>query len=168
MTAIEFELLEIGAIQAGGLWFPVERASEVLHAWREWAPSLPNAVSTSARILNVPPMPHIPEPTRGKSFALVLVSVLGDPAAADEHLAGLRALGPVMDTVKPTTIAEMTDLAMDPPSPVPGKSAHVVFDELTAETVDEIIAQATAAKTLVVAYLTLGGGAMAARSAAAR
>jgi FAD/FMN-containing dehydrogenase len=160
VTHIEFELFQVGAIQAGGLWFPVERASEVLNAWREWAPQLPDTVATSARILNVPPMPEIPEPIRGKSFALVLVSVLGEPAEAEAHLAGLRALGPVMDTVKPTTVEEMTQLAMDPPNPVPAKSAHVVFDELTAEAVDAIVAQATTAKTLVVAYLTLGGGAM--------
>src|SRR3954453_15993454 len=108
VTHIEFELIQLGAIQAGGLWFPVERAAEVLHAWREWAPQLPDTVSTSARILNVPPMPEIPEPIRGKSFALVLVSVLGDEDEADAQLAGLRALGPAMDTVKPTTVAEMT------------------------------------------------------------
>src|SRR4051812_37626297 len=58
VTHIEFELIQVGAIQAGGLWFPVERASEVLHAWREWAPQLPDTVSTSARILNLPPMPE--------------------------------------------------------------------------------------------------------------
>jgi FAD/FMN-containing dehydrogenase len=160
VTHLEFELVQVGAIQAGGLWFPVERASEVLHAWREWAPQLPEGVTTSARILNVPPMPHIPEPIRGKSFALVLVSVLGDEEEANAHLAPLRALGPVMDTVKPTEVGEMTQLAMDPPTPVPAKSAHAVFDELTAEAVDVIVAQATAAKTLVVAHLTLGGGAM--------
>jgi hypothetical protein len=54
----------------------------------------------------------------------------------------------------------MVHLAMDPPNPVPAKSAHLVFDELTAEAVDAVVAQATAAKTLVVAHFTLGGGAM--------
>ena len=164
VTHIEFELLEIGAIQSGGLWFPVERAREVLQAWRTWAPALPDHVSTSARILNVPPIPEAPEALRGKSFALVLVSVLGDPAEADRHLAGLRAMGPMMDTVHPTALTEMTELAMDPPSPVPAVGAHAIFDELTEEAVDAIVDASTAAGTLVVSYLTLGGGASGRRS----
>ena len=35
VTAIELELLPISEIYAGLLWFPLERADEVLHAWRE-------------------------------------------------------------------------------------------------------------------------------------
>src|SRR4051812_2605993 len=147
VTAIEFELIRIESIQSGGLWFPVERASEVLQAWREWAPQLPDHVSTSARILNVPPMPELPEAIRGKSFALVLVSVLGDPAEADRVMAPFRALGPVMDTIHPTALTEMTALAMDPPMPVPALSAHAVFDELTQEAVETIVERSRAAKT---------------------
>jgi FAD binding domain len=159
VTAIEFELIAVGAIQAGGLWFPVERSAEVWHAWREWAPTLPDAVSTSVRILNIPPTPEAPEALRGKSFALVLVSVLGEPADADAALEPLRALGPMMDTVVPTEIKDMVHLAMDPPTPVPVVGTTAVFDELTPEAVDEIVAQAETAKSLVVTYMTLGGGA---------
>src|SRR3954447_18701324 len=130
VTHLEFELLRIPEIYAGVLWFPVDRASEVFHAWREWAPALPDHVSTSARILNVPPMPELPEAIRGKSFALVMVSVLGDAAEADRVVAPLRALGPAMDTVQPTSLEEMTALAMDPPTPVPAIAAHAVLDEL--------------------------------------
>jgi FAD/FMN-containing dehydrogenase len=165
VTAIEFELFAPGEIQAGGVWFPVERAAEVLHAWRAWAPTLPDHVSTSARILNIPPIPEAPEALRGKSFALVLVSVLGDEAEAARVLEPIRALGPAMDTVVATDVAAMTELAMDPPNPVPALSAHVMFDELTPATVDAIVAEVTKAKTLVVAYLTLGGGAQARRTA---
>ena len=51
------------------------------------------------RFLNLPPIPQIPEPVRGKSFVIVEVYHLGDPAEADRPLAPLRALGPVNDTV---------------------------------------------------------------------
>ena len=36
VTAIEFALYPIAEVYAGVLFFPVERASEVLNAWREW------------------------------------------------------------------------------------------------------------------------------------
>jgi FAD/FMN-containing dehydrogenase len=163
VTAIEFELIAVGEIQAGGVWFPVERASEVMHAWREWAPTLPDHVSTSARILNIPPIPEAPEALRGKSFALVLVSVLGDAEEAARVLEPIRALGPAMDTVQPTAIADMIHLAMDPPKPVPGISASAMMDELTPAAVDTMVEQATSTRSLVVAYITLGGGAQARR-----
>src|SRR3954451_15705863 len=110
VTHLEFELIRIPQVHAGVLWFPVERASEVLHAWREWAPQLPDHVSTSARILNIPPIPEAPEALRGKSFALVLVSVLADAAEADRVLEPIRALGPMMDTVQPTALENMIHL----------------------------------------------------------
>ena len=36
VTAIEFELIPVREFYAGTLFFPYERAAEVLHAWREW------------------------------------------------------------------------------------------------------------------------------------
>jgi FAD/FMN-containing dehydrogenase len=161
VTAIEFELFSVGDIQAGGLWFPVERASEVFNAWREWVADLPEHVGTSARILNLPPLPEIPESIRGKSFALVLVSVLGDEAEAARLLEPLRALGPAMDMVVPTAPEQLVELAMDPPNPMPGVAAHVAFDELTPEAVDAIVETVSASRTIAAAYVTLGGGASA-------
>jgi FAD/FMN-containing dehydrogenase len=167
VTAIEFELIAVGAIQAGGLWFDVDRASEVWHAWREWAPTLPDHVSTSVRVLNVPDMPGPPEAIRGKSFAIILVSVIGDEAEAERVLAPLRALEPAMDTVVRTQPKDMVHLAMDPPTPVPAVGVSAIIDDFTPEVVDAIVEQATSAKSLVVAYVTLGGGAQGRRQASA-
>jgi FAD/FMN-containing dehydrogenase len=161
VTAIEFELFAPGPIQAGGVWFPIDRAAEVFNAWAEWAPQLPETVATSVRMLNIPPIPEAPEALRGKSFALVLVMVLGDAEDADRALAPIRALGPMMDTVVPTPIEAVSHLAMDPPNPVPAVSSHAMLDELSPAAVEAIVATASASKTLVVAYATLGGGAMA-------
>ena len=36
VTAIEFHLFPIEEVYAGVLWFPFERAAEVLNAWRDW------------------------------------------------------------------------------------------------------------------------------------
>jgi FAD/FMN-containing dehydrogenase len=42
VTALEFELLPIREVFAGALFFPVERADEVLHAWHEWTAGAPD------------------------------------------------------------------------------------------------------------------------------
>ncbi len=42
VTALEFELFPAQQIYAGALLFLFERASELLHAWREWCPTTPD------------------------------------------------------------------------------------------------------------------------------
>ena len=59
-------------------FFPIERSSEVLHAWREWTGTVPDEVTSLGRILRLPPVPEIPEFLRGRSFVLVEAAYLGD------------------------------------------------------------------------------------------
>ena len=50
VTAIELELLPISEIYAGLLWFELERADEVLHAWRELTSGdVPDELTTVGR-----------------------------------------------------------------------------------------------------------------------
>jgi FAD binding domain-containing protein len=100
VTAIEFKLFSITQAYAGILWYPIDRDLEVLHAWRELTQSdLPDELTTVGRFLNLPPIPEIPEPVRGQSFAIIEVYHLDDPVQADDLLAPLRALGPLSDTI---------------------------------------------------------------------
>ena len=45
-------------VYAGMFLFPWERSAEVLHTWNELLPSLPEELSSLARILQVPDMPE--------------------------------------------------------------------------------------------------------------
>ncbi|MGZ8782394.1 MAG: FAD-binding oxidoreductase, partial [Gaiellaceae bacterium] len=99
VTAIEFNLFPIEQVYAGILWFPVDRAGEVLKAWRSWTDDLPDEMTSVGRILQFPPIPEIPEPVRGQSFVVVQAIWLGEQEEADRLLEPLRGLGPVMDTI---------------------------------------------------------------------
>src|SRR5215212_8792867 len=99
VTAIEFNLFPISQVYAGVLWFPVDRAAEILKAWRAWTEEMPDEMTSVGRILQFPPIPEIPEPVRGQSFVVVQTIFLGDEAAGSKLIEPLRALGPVMDTV---------------------------------------------------------------------
>ncbi|HVV90560.1 MAG TPA: FAD-binding oxidoreductase, partial [Solirubrobacterales bacterium] len=92
VTALEFELLPITEVFAGALFFPVERAGEVLHAWHEWTAGVPDEVTSVGRLMSFPPLPQIPEPLRGKDFAIVEAVALLPEAEAIELLAPLRDL----------------------------------------------------------------------------
>ena len=100
---------------------------------------VPDGLTTIGRLLQLPPLPEIPEPLRGKSFAIVEVIHCGDPAEADKLLAPLRALEPTMDTLQPTPVPELGRLHMDPDHPVPAVGDGLMLDALPADAVDEVV-----------------------------
>lgn len=136
VTALEFGLVPVPNLHAGTLFFPLDRASEVLHAWRQWIATVPDEITSLGRLLRFPPLPDIPEPVRGQSFVVVeLASVLGQEET-DAVLAPLRALGPVMDTVHPSTAIELGAIHMDPPTPVPVTGDGGLLMDLPADALD--------------------------------
>jgi len=74
VTAIEFALYPLTEVYAGWLMWPLERAQEILTAWREWVRTVPDTVTSVGRMLQIPPLPQIPEPLRGRSFVVVEVA----------------------------------------------------------------------------------------------
>jgi FAD binding domain/Berberine and berberine like len=141
VTAIELQLLPIEHAYAGVLFYPIERGSEVLHAWRELtgSASVPDELTTVGRFLRLPPIPDIPEEMRGKSFVIVEVYHVGDPAEADELLAPLRALGPISDTIQTVPIPALSHLHMDPEQPVPGFGDGLMIADLPAQAVEAFV-----------------------------
>jgi FAD/FMN-containing dehydrogenase len=142
VTAMEFELLPIAEVYAGVLFFPLERAGEVLEAWRAWTATVPEEVSSVGRLLQIPPFPEIPEPLRGNAFAVVEAVCLLDEAAGAELLAPLRALGPAIDTFASMPPAGIAELHMDPADPAPAITRHHLLGELSAQDVEAFVAAA--------------------------
>jgi FAD/FMN-containing dehydrogenase len=140
VTAIELELVPVTHAYAGLLWYPIERAGEVLHAWAQLTQAdPPDELATAGRFLNLPPIPEIPEPVRGKSFVVVEAVHLGDPATPDELLAPLRALGPVNDTIQTVPAAALLDLFLEPEHPVPAVGDGLTLAELPPAAIDALI-----------------------------
>src|SRR5262249_11272991 len=135
----EFELYEVAEVYAGMLAFPWERSREVLRAWREWTRTAPEEVTTAARILQVPPLPEIPEPVRGRSLVVIDGAYVGDEADAIEALARLRALGPEIDTSATMPPDQLLTIHMDPPEPVPGSGDGALLDVVPAEAIDALV-----------------------------
>ncbi len=160
VTALELELYPVAAVYAGALFFPVERSSEVLHAWREWTEGVPDEVTSVGRILNFPPLPEVPEPMRGNSFALVEVACLCEEAEGAEIVQALRDLGPAMDTIAMVPPAALAEIHMDPPEPVPYLGKDRVLGELPAKAIDDVVEAAgpgSGTSLLSVEFRHLGG-----------
>jgi len=139
VTALEFSAFDEPEIYAGAAFFPIERAAEVLHAWRGITDSAPDELTTLARLLRVPDVPGPPEPMRGRAFAVVEVVYLGDEAAGAELIAPVLDLGPELQTLAIVEPAALGALHMDPPEPVPASTDHVLASELPASAIDDVL-----------------------------
>jgi FAD/FMN-containing dehydrogenase len=139
VVAIEFELIPMRTVYAGMLLFPAERSRAVLQAWREWTETVPDSVTTSARMLNMPPMPDLPDFLRGRSLVVIDGAIVEDDERAAELLAPLRALGAEMDTFAPIPPVGLSRIHMDPEHPVPGIGDTAMLGDLSAETVDALV-----------------------------
>ena len=140
VTHMEFELFSPGPIQAGHLFFPLERGPEVWKAWAKLTPSMPDTATTIARAIRVPDIDGPPPAMRGQAFAFIEAIILGSPEEANELLAPIRALGPVMDTMHTAAYQDLQHLHMDPPEPVPGQGDHWQLPEVTEAAVDTLFA----------------------------
>ena len=142
VTALEFKLYPVPELFGGQLFWPIDRAREVMSRWAEWVETIPVEMSTVARLFHVPPMPELPEPIRGRSFVVVFAVYQGSEAAARELLAPMLALGPAMEMLRPIPLAELGTVAMDPDQPVPVATDSLLLRAFTPEVIDALIAGA--------------------------
>ena len=157
VTALEFNLFPIAEVYAGILWFPVDRAAEILKVWRAWTADLPDEMTSVGRILQFPPIPEIPEAVRGQSFVVVQAIWSGEQADGERLLEPLRALGPVMDTVAPTPAGELWRLHMDPDGPAPGAGDGGMLDDVDGHLIDLFVENVVGAPILSAEIRHLGG-----------
>ena len=164
VTAIEFQVYAEPEIYAGVMFFPYERAGQVLRAWNEMLPSLPDEMMTWASLLQFPDAPFVPEDLRGGAFTVVYAAYLGDEQTGRQLLQPVSELGPQMDTRAVVAPAALGDLAMDPPDPLPYELGGDLIDDLPADTVDDLVAAVgPAGNPLVMLQLRHMGGALARR-----
>lgn len=159
VTALEFELFPVAEVYAGTLLWPIEQAETVLNTWRTWSGTSPADLTSCSRLLNLPPLPDIPEPLRGRSFVAIEVAYLSSEADAATHLRTLRTLGPEIDTVATIPAAQLARLHMDPEGPVPGSGHGMLLNDLPAAAITALLATAgpkTSSPLLSVEFRHLG------------
>jgi hypothetical protein len=137
VTALHVHLLPIAEIYAGALLFPAEVGAEGVRAYRDWAATVSDDVTSCVRFITPPPFPDVPEPLRGTPLLTIDGACIGTQAEGEEALAPLREIGkPIMDTFGWMPSAEMSHIHMDPENPVPGVGDGGVLTELSDEAID--------------------------------
>ena len=160
VVAMEIGLYPVEELVAGMLIWPWERSTDVLTRYVEWAENAPKTVSASARMLQIPPLPDIPEELRGRQIVVIDGAVLGTEDEANAILAPLRELGPEIDTFGTVPAASLVRLHMDPEPPMPGIGDGVMVDALDPAAIAAIVEVAgpgTDSPLVIVELRQLGG-----------
>ena len=157
VTELEFATFDFATTYAGWLVWDVSEADRVLRAWAEWAVDAPDCVTTSFRLLRVPPFEEIPAPLRGRHLVVIDGAVMADDDVASAVLAPLRAQGPELDTFATVPTASLVRLHMDPEGPTPGTSQTAVLESLPAEGISALLTAALETDLVVVELRQLGG-----------
>ncbi|WP_426508286.1 FAD-binding oxidoreductase [Dactylosporangium sp. McL0621] len=143
VTALEFDLVEVGSFFGGGIYYPIEHAGAVLHAYREWSAGLPEEMSTSVALLRLPDLPALPPPLRGANVVHLRVCFLGGAEEGDALLAPMRSAAPaIIGEVLTLPYPAIDAVHRDPVDPMPTRERGVLLGALTAETVDRVLAAA--------------------------
>jgi FAD/FMN-containing dehydrogenase len=141
VTAIEFGLVPVPEVYAGMVLWPAELAPAVFERYAEWVETVPDELTSLVRLLNFPPFEEVPEPFRGRSFAVVELAYLG----SEED--GARLLQPLLDVASPasSTVQSMTPAGlaavhMDPDRPVPAHGGgHAMLSGLAPDTIAALL-----------------------------
>jgi FAD/FMN-containing dehydrogenase len=162
VTAIEFELQPIDRVHAGWLVWDWHDSRRVLRRWAAWTQEAPDDVTTSARIMQFPQLPTVPEPLRGRNVVMIDGAVVGDAVRADRLLRPLRELSPDLDTFATVPAADLGRLHGDPEEPTTAVSDHRMLTELPPDAVEAFVAAAGpgSGSPLTLAELRQLGGAL--------
>ena len=164
VTALHVNLFPITEAYAGAMLFPPETAADGVRRYRDWAAEAPEETGSMVRMLNLPPIPDIPEEIRGKKWLAITACVIGDQAQGEKAIAPLREIGePVMDSFAQVPTPALSRIAMDPEPPVPGLGHHATVKELPDEALDAMVEAAgpESDSTLLLAEIRQLGGALA-------
>jgi FAD/FMN-containing dehydrogenase len=164
VCAVELDLLPIAEVHGGALFFDGADASAVLHAWRTWAPALPEHANTSVALLQLPPLPGVPPPLAGRLTVAVRFTSTEDAAVCEPLLADIRAAAPtILEAMGPLPYAAIGAVHADPVEPMPAHEDTALLRELPAAAVDALLdlAGPGVPSPLAVVELRLLGGAYA-------
>jgi FAD/FMN-containing dehydrogenase len=160
VTAMEFELYPVESLYAGMMLWPVEESSRVYKRWRDWSETAPEEITSTARMIQFPEFPDVPEPLRGRHMFVFTAAYMGDPDTGRLLVDPLRELGPEMDMFAPMPLDALMRLHGDPEFPVPFASDHALIDSLPDVAIDDIVEMTgagTGSPLLMVEFRQMGG-----------
>jgi FAD/FMN-containing dehydrogenase len=159
VTELEFRLHPAERLYGGIVMYEADNAHATLERYREWALTEPDESNSAVVIMNMPAIPQVPEPLRGKRVLAIRAIYLGD---AD---AGARLIDPLIETAGTPLMGGMQEMryadtatALGPaPPPSVAEVRFALLDDVVDEALDVV---ADPALGVTVVELRHWGGAI--------
>ncbi|GAA3625535.1 FAD-binding oxidoreductase [Microlunatus ginsengisoli] len=162
VTALEFALHPVREVYAGNLYYPLDRARDVLEFAAEWSRGVPDELTAAITFRRFPPAPAVPQGLRGRSLVAMRGCHCGDLGQARALIDHARAaLGPAeVDTFAVMPAAGLAAVSLDPVDPLPALSHSELLADLTPEAIEAVLGLTGADSPLVMFELRQLGGAL--------
>ena len=140
VTAIEFDLIPLPTFYGGALYFDGADAERVVSRWRTWSAGLPEQATTSFVLLQLPPLPFVPEPLAGKLTIGVRFVWTGDPSEGAALFQPMREVGtPILDAIGEHPYAAIDLVHADPVDPLPAVERAMLLADFPGEAADALL-----------------------------
>ena len=140
VTGMEIDLFPVSMVYGGSLIYPAELARPILERYREWIKTTPEELSSSVALMNMPPLPFIPEMLRGKSVIMVRACDCSPLEEAEAHFQTWQeGPEPIANFLGPMPFSQVEMISQDPQDPMPGYVTGVWIDALDDEVLDTLI-----------------------------
>jgi FAD/FMN-containing dehydrogenase len=140
VTGLEVRLVPVTDVYAGNLYYPAALAKEVFARFERWIAGAPDELTSSAVLMNFPPIPEMPEFLRGQSFVMVRGAYSGRVEDGEALLSYWREWQtPVVDDFKVIPFSQAATISNDPVDPTPGQSSGAWLKDLSAEAAETLI-----------------------------
>jgi FAD/FMN-containing dehydrogenase len=140
VTAMKVKLYPVTNVYGGNLIYPMEIANEILSRYRQWIKDLPDEMTSSVTLMNVPPLPIVPEFLRGKSVVFVRGCYCGDLEQGQALVDSWRQWRePLFDMFAPMPFASVAQISSDPEDPLPSTFSGAWLREFSDTAVEALV-----------------------------
>jgi hypothetical protein len=101
VTSFEFRGRPVRNVVGGPTLFPLDRSAEIMRFWDRFIAEAPEDINGWFAFLTVPPVDPFPPELQMQKVCAIVWCCNASPERAEELLAPVRALGPVLDGVAP-------------------------------------------------------------------
>lgn len=159
VTRLQFRLHDLPAFTGGLMVLPA--TPETVASFLAAAALAPEELSSICNVMPAPPLPFLPPDVHGRLVVFSMLAFAGEPADAERAIAPFRALGPIVDMVRPGPYTNM--FPPEDPDYRPTAAARTMFidhvDGAVARTVVDALLGSSSSFSAV--QLRVLGGALA-------
>ena len=95
-TSLEFRLHPVSDVYGGPIFYPVDRAADVMRAYREFIADAPEELGAFFAFKIAPPLPFIPEERHGETMCVIVTCWAGPVEDGPAAMAPLLEFAPVV------------------------------------------------------------------------